>query len=169
MVVSEADFSIVIPTHNRADKTSHLLKSVQRHRTTRLREIVVVDDSEQAVDFPGRFPDLPLRHVVLSKRVFISQAKNIGWRQIASPFVFFIDDDNLVNPGTFEGPLDLIASTPTIGAVVPAVLYKDRPDIVWVYATPLSRSRWGHDLIGRNLPRNPALENRIVDTDALPN
>jgi GT2 family glycosyltransferase len=53
---------------------------------------------------------------------------------------------------------------------MPAVLYKSRPDLVWVYATPLS-SRKGlkHQLIGRNEARNSSLENRLLNTDALPN
>jgi GT2 family glycosyltransferase len=53
---------------------------------------------------------------------------------------------------------------------MPAVLYKSRPDLVWVYATPLS-SRRGlkHQLIGRNEARNSSLENRLLNTDALPN
>jgi GT2 family glycosyltransferase len=53
---------------------------------------------------------------------------------------------------------------------MPAVLYKSRPDLVWVYATPLSsRKRLKHELIGRNEARNSAIENRLLNTDALPN
>jgi glycosyltransferase involved in cell wall biosynthesis len=162
-------FSIVIPTHNRAEKLFRLLQSIEVHMTTELSEVVVVDDSDRPPDLAARFPALPIRHIVLESRVFISQAKNIGWREASGRHVFFIDDDNVVTPSTFGVPLDLIASTPTMGAVVPAVLYKDRPDIVWVYATPLAQGRWGHALIGRNLERNASLENRIFDTDALPN
>lgn len=101
--------------------------------------------------------------------MFISRAKNIGWRAAQTPFVYFIDDDNVVTPTTFEGTLRLIASTDRMAAVVPAVLYKDQPSLVWVYATPLSPHRWGHVLLGRNLPRNAALENRQFETDALAN
>ncbi len=134
-----------------------------------VEEIIVVDDSDQPRNLADMFPDLPVRHIILDRRVFISRAKNIGWRQVSSPLVFFIDDDNIVVPDTFGAPLSLIASSPTIGAVVPAVLYKDKPDLVWVYATPFSRSKWGHALIGRNQVRNRSLENRVLDTDALPN
>lgn len=52
---------------------------------------------------------------------------------------------------------------------MPSVLYKARPELVWVYATPLAPDRWRHLLIGRNRRRNPALENRLLETDALPN
>ncbi len=52
---------------------------------------------------------------------------------------------------------------------MPAVFYKSRPDLVWVYATPFLNKRLVLNLVGRNLPRNPSLENRLLRTDALPN
>ncbi len=52
---------------------------------------------------------------------------------------------------------------------MPAVLYKTRPDLVWVYATPFSNSRMKHKLVGRNLSRNQNFEKRLLQTDALPN
>ena len=52
---------------------------------------------------------------------------------------------------------------------MPSVMYKVRPDLVWVYATPFRGGSMKLDLMGRNLPRNPKLENRLVETNALPN
>jgi glycosyltransferase involved in cell wall biosynthesis len=101
--------------------------------------------------------------------VFLSEARNVGWKQCGSEFVCFIDDDNVILDGTLQEPLQLLAADPNLGAVMPAVLYKDKPEIVWVYATPLAPRRWGHTLIGRNKPRVPALEGRMLPTDALPN
>ncbi len=112
---------------------------------------------------------MPLEHVILERRVFISKAKNIGWRRARGEFVYFVDDDNCVTEETLKVPFETIASSPKIGALVPAVLYKRRPDLVWVYATPLRPDGWGHVLIGRNKPRDPLLEGRLLDTDALPN
>lgn len=131
--------------------------------------MIVVDDSDRPSDLSQTFRDLPLNHIVRSPRMFISRAKNIGWRAARSPFVYFIDDDNIVTTRTFQVPLDLITSSPIVAAVVPAVLYKDEPDLVWVYATPLSPDRWGHSLLGRNQRRDPSLENRMFETDAMPN
>ncbi len=65
--------------------------------------------------------------------------------------------------------LNIIRGSGTIGAIMPAVLYKSRPDLVWVYATPFLNKRLELNLVGRNLPRNPSLENRLLKTDALPN
>jgi len=38
-----------------------------------------------------------------------------------------------------------------------------------VYATPFLNRRRVFNLVGRNLPRNPSLEGRLLKTDALPN
>jgi hypothetical protein len=93
----------------------------------------------------------------------------MGWIRATSDFVYFIDDDNCVTQQALETPFKTILSSPSIGAIVPAVLYKRRQDIVWVYSTPLSPGKWGHELLGRNLPRNPSLEGKLLETDALPN
>ncbi len=161
--------AVVIPTHDRPEKLRALLRSLLTAHMGRLESVVIVDDSRNPVNVAMEFPELPVRHIVLEHRAFISRAKNIGWRATRAPFVFFIDDDNVVTRDTLEQPLDTMSSSPDIGAVVPSVLYKDRPELVWVYATPFAADRWGHTLIGRNLPRNPGLEGKLFDTDAMPN
>jgi glycosyltransferase involved in cell wall biosynthesis len=143
--------------------------SIRVHRPPGLDAVIVIDDSKSAEDLSSEFADLGLRHVRLSERVFQSRARNVGWEAGVSEFVYFIDDDNVVLDGTLRGPFELLVANPNLGAVMPAVLYKARPEIVWVYATPLDLRRWGHTLIGRNRPRVPELEGRLLPTDALPN
>ena len=161
--------SIVIPTHNRPERVLALLTSLASTPIDGLARIVLVDDSTQPVDYRTRFPSLPIDHLVLPERVFISHAKNLGWTRAQSDLVYFIDDDNVVTPETFRRPLAAMAADPGLGAIVPAVLYRRRPDLVWVYATPLAPDGWGHTLVGRNRPRAPLLEGKLLDTDALPN
>ncbi len=161
--------TVVIPTHDRPEKLRALLSSLADAASDRVESVIVVDDSSSPLDLEREFPRLPIEHRVLGRRVFISRAKNLGWRVARSPFVFFIDDDNVVTRETLEEPLERMASSPDLGAVVPAVLYRARPELVWVYATPLAPGRWGHELLGRNRPRDRTLEGRLFDTDALPN
>ncbi len=161
--------SVVVPTHNRPERVRALLGSLERVGGPRVDRVVVVDDSAHPEDLRSAFPDLPLDHVILGERVFISRAKNLGWRRTDTDLVYFIDDDNILAPSTLEGPRDVMAADPSVGAVVPAVLYQRQPDLVWVYATPLARGRWGHELVGHNGPRQPSLEGLLMDTDALPN
>jgi GT2 family glycosyltransferase len=138
--------------------------------TSEVSSVVVVDDSEEPVDLTRDFDSINLKQIFQGKRTFISKAKNIGWRNIGSEYVYFIDDDNVIGEQTIAPVFGIISRSKSIGAIMPAVLYKSRPDLVWVYATPLS-SRKGlkHQLIGRNEARNSSLENRLLNTDALPN
>ncbi len=87
----------------------------------------------------------------------------------STEFVYFIDDDNIVCNETFTPLLREMLHRPKIGALVPGVLYRRSPNLVWVYATPLSKDRWKHNLIGRNQPRNKHFEGKLIRTDALPN
>jgi GT2 family glycosyltransferase len=138
--------------------------------TSDVDSVVVVDDSEDPVDLTKDFDSINLKQIFQDQRTFISKAKNIGWRNLTSEYVYFIDDDNVIGEETIAPVLEVISRSKSIGAVMPAVLYKSRPDLVWVYATPLSsRKRLKHELIGRNEARNSAIENRLLNTDALPN
>ena len=161
--------TIVIPTHNRYAKLRALLESIEKSRPNQLDSVIVVDDSESPVEFASDFQELNLTHKVLKERVFISRAKNIGWRASKTEFVFFIDDDNVVDQETIPRVYEVIARMPKVGAVMPAVLYKSRPSLVWVYAAQFLKSGPRFNLIGRNLPRNASLENRLLVADALPN
>jgi GT2 family glycosyltransferase len=161
--------SVVIPTHDRPKQLFALLSSLRDARMSEIEKILVVDDSRIHRPLYADFPELPLEIVSLPQRVFISRAKNIGWRRSVSDYVYFIDDDNVVTKDTIRLPLETIEARGEIGAIVPAVLYFRRPEIVWVYSTPWAPGRWGHSLTGRNLPRNPSLEGRLSDTDAMPN
>lgn len=164
-----ADVTVLTVTHGRPEKVRALLTSLAQSGCPRPGKIVIVDDSVGPPDYAAEFPQLAIDQVCLARRVFISAAKNLGLARVGTEFVYFIDDDNVVEPATLLGPLARIRSDRSIGALQVAVLYHRRPEIVWVYATPFLPGRWGYDLIGRNQPRSSALEGRLLPTDALPN
>src|ERR1700677_1055289 len=168
-MTQKAQVTVVVPTHERPEKVRALLVSLRRFGAGRIDSVIVVDDSTAPSDLTSEFPDLRLEHLRLPRRVFISRAKNLGWRRARTDYVFFIDDDNVIDGSTIDGAYSTISSDDTIGAVMPSVVYKAKPDLVWVYATPFRGGSMKLDLMGRNLPRNPKLENRLVETDALPN
>jgi len=170
LVSEDGRVGIVIPTHNRYVKLRALLASIERWMTSEVNSVVVVDDSEEPVDLTKDFGSINLKQIFLRRRTFISRAKNIGWRNLTAEYVYFIDDDNVIGDQTIAPVIGIISKSKSIGAIMPAVLYKSRPDLVWVYATPLS-SRGGLklELIGRNAVRNSSLEDRLLNTDALPN
>lgn len=159
--------SIVVPTHNRFRKLTLLLGSIREHWIDEISDVIVVDDSDK--DLPALDFGFNLRLSRHSRRIFISKAKNVGWKSSSSEYVCFIDDDNVITGETIKPLLDMMEKSPSLGAVMPAVYYKSKPDLVWVYATPFLNKRLALNLVGRNLPRDPALEGRVLRTDALPN
>jgi len=159
--------SIVIPTHNRYDKL-RLLKSIEKLSYHLVSEVIVVDDSTDKVELAD-IGNIKINHICLNRRIFISKAKNIGWKTAKSEYVYFIDDDNVLTDHSIKPLIVIMETHPEIGALMPAVLYKNNPELVWVYSTPLSPKRWSFALLGRNRPRDPTMENKLLETDALPN
>jgi len=161
--------AVVIPTHERRARLIALIKSLVISAGACLAEVIVVDDSRTPTLRREEFPELDLRIVRPEERTYISHARNVGLGRVQSEFVFVVDDDNVCDPTTLPHPLGGLAGDRTVGALMPSVLYHRRPDLVWVYSTPFRPGRWGFELVGRNRPRNTALENRWLPTDALPN
>lgn len=165
---SVESISIIIPSHNRYSKLNALLKSIEENSVDQLKEIIIIDDSDSISDITP-CQNLKIIHVKISFRIFISQAKNIGAKLATSDYLFYIDDDNIVGENTFLPVMEVFSSQDNVGAVMPSVMYFLEPELVWVYATPFKKGKWGHELIGRNHPRNIELENKLYDVDALPN
>jgi GT2 family glycosyltransferase len=168
-VASRLPVSVVIPTHNRPEKLRRLLSSLQQFNGGVLNSVIIVDDSASPLDLQSEFPGLSLQYIVSRGRVFISRAKNIGWRATSTDYVYFIDDDNVIAEGTLPLVYKELSNLPKVGAIMPAVLYWTSQNLVWVYATPFLNRRRVLNLVGRNLPRDSSLEGRFLKTDALPN
>jgi hypothetical protein len=161
--------AVVIPTRDRAASVRTLLTSLRDHAGGLLSEVVVVDDSARPTVRPEEFPGLDLHVVRPEGRTFISRARNLGLRRVRAEFVYVVDDDNVCEPTTLAHPLLHLSGDPKSAALMPSVVYHRRPELVWVYATPFRKDRWGFDLVGRDRPRDPRWEDRILPTDALPN
>ncbi len=160
---------VVIPTRDRSARLARLLDSLAAHAASELGDVIVVDDSTDPTVRGEDHPDLRIRVVRPGERTFISRARNLGLARVTAEYVAVLDDDNVVGATTLGRPTAAMIADREIGAVMPSVLYLRRPDLVWVYATPFRAGRWGFELIGRDRPRDPVLEGRLLPTDALPN
>jgi len=163
-----SDVDVVIPTRDRPRFLGALLEDLAV-QVRPARRVIVVDDSVRPYPWEAKFPNLPLRVIRPARRQFISNAKNTGLTEGTSELVAFVDDDNRIPPDLLKRLGDDLDQEPRWGAVMPGVVYRRRPDLVWVYAAPFRDGRWTFDLIGRNRPRDLAWERRPLPTDALPN
>ncbi len=108
-------FSVIIPTHNRADLILKTLNSVLS-QTYQGFEIIVIDDAStdntEAVLGPivqaGKIKFI--RHEQNFER---AQARNTGMRQARGAFVTFLDSDDLMYSANLEDAANFIAANPT--------------------------------------------------------
>jgi len=113
---SEISVSVVIPAYNACDTISDALASV-RAQTVQPREIIVVDDG--STDGTGdllrrRFPDVM---VVPQPRGGPSVARNTGVDQASSPWIAFLDADDVWESRKLERQLAQARSASDVGLV----------------------------------------------------
>jgi glycosyltransferase involved in cell wall biosynthesis len=105
--------TVVIPTHNRRTLLSRALDSVIRQRDTAL-EVVVVDDggtdgTAEAVRALDRDDVRVVRH---EQSKGVSAARNAGLAETRTPWVAFLDDDDLWAPDKLSAQLARLAQVP---------------------------------------------------------
>jgi len=96
--VTACDYSVVIPTVGR-DSLGRVLDALSSGAGPPPRQVVVVDDrGDPAGSLPAAPRELPLRYSRSGGRG-PAAARNVGWRQVTSPWVVFLDDDVVPQPG----------------------------------------------------------------------
>jgi glycosyltransferase involved in cell wall biosynthesis len=107
--------SVVIPTHNRGAMLREALESVLA-QTLAPSEIVVVDDgsTDNTPEIATRFGN-KIKYIYSPPRG-VSHARNLGWRSAGSPWIAFLDSDDLWLPRKLERQLQCLAQDPGAAA-----------------------------------------------------
>lgn len=128
-------FTCVIPVFNKWELTRACLESLRRNTPSADFEVVVVDNASsdataseclplgQAL-FPGRFTSLRFD----ANRNF-GPACNAGAQAAASPLLFFLNNDTLLEPGWLPPLLRELDSDANTGAVGPLLCYPEDPQL----------------------------------------
>ena len=118
----EPRVSVVVPTHDRAERLGRLLSSL-RHQSLGpdLFEVIVVDDASggdtsRVLDSEIARGELDLRVIRRDRPGGPAAARNGGWPAARAPLVAFTDDDCVAEPGWLEAGMAASASNP--GAIV---------------------------------------------------
>lgn len=103
MINNNSDFSIsvLMPTYNRADFIEEALNSICPHLLPQ-DELVIVDDgsTDQTEAVVTPFLSDPRFKYVKKKHGIIAEARNKALEASSNPWIFWLDSDDLVEPGT---------------------------------------------------------------------
>lgn len=132
--------AVIIPTFRRQEKLYTLLDGLARN--TRLPDEIIVVDND-----PNENPDLRrgctergARYIHLGRGLFLSGARNAGWRATTSDLCVFIDDDNIVPEDFIANYINAAQTYPDLGIIAPIIHDLSERNRVW-YAG-IRRSMW---------------------------
>jgi glycosyltransferase involved in cell wall biosynthesis len=115
--------SVIIATRNRC---SFLPRAVESARAASSNaEIVIVDDAseDQTAQICNGWNDVRCIH--LKRRLGPGAARNVGLVASTSPYVSFLDDDDLRLPGSIDAQVDMLEARPQAGMIYGQALYGD--------------------------------------------
>jgi glycosyltransferase involved in cell wall biosynthesis len=115
--------SVVIATRNRC---SFLPRAIESARSaSRDAEIIVVDDAsqDQTPEICAAWADI--KYLRLQRRLGPGAARNVGIIASSSPYITFLDDDDLRLPGSIDLQVELLEAQPDAGMIYGKVLYGD--------------------------------------------
>jgi GT2 family glycosyltransferase len=128
--------SIIIPTHNRKDMVIRLLASIIAG-TYRTIEIIVVDDAstDSTSDaIKKTFPQDRLIRIVRNEtNKHTAGSRNMGTRISKGKYLFFVDDDNVLDRHAISVLVRTLEDDKTIGELGLVNMYfRDKKSVYWL-------------------------------------
>ncbi|MDD5570104.1 MAG: glycosyltransferase family 2 protein [Bacteroidales bacterium] len=123
--------SVIIPTHNRQDFLKNAIESVLKLRDECNFEIVVVDNN--STDNTKKIAESYSEYVkyVFEKRTAFTRARKTGGENATGNILLFLDDDVIVNKGSFKNIVDVFTKYPDCGIIAGKILpkYIEKPPL----------------------------------------
>ena len=162
---------VVVVSHGRNSSLIRLLRSFcnSPETTEMIGKFILVIDSKPLPDFTGFCMEHKLDVIAPETRIFITNAKNVGWHECTSDLILFVDDDNIIDDSSVLHLVNLMNSDSSIGAMMPSVSYYGKRNLIWVYAPVFRPGKWRMNLIGRNTLEDHPPPSDLMEVDALPN
>ena len=151
-----AAISIVVAAHNIEGFLGATIESVLRQTMPDLRLIVVLDRcTDGSLGVARRFADDPRLSIIEAEAGGVSRARNIGLDAVNSPYVLFLDGDDLLAPDALDAYLRAFRSNPEAVAVVGGHSKIDEAGQLIEGETAADRPAFGAtDALGQLLARN---------------
>jgi len=160
--------SIAIPTYNRKNKLKRLLNSISES-TFKDYEIIVVDDASTDGTESMIKEEYPyVKYIKHEKPTLVAKSRNDAIEASEGDYIFFIDDDNVIERNTIEELVKFIESHEEVGTVAPVTCYYSSPDTVMYAGAILSRFMRRTISLYSGFPCK-SLEGKVVEVDIFAN
>lgn len=132
--------SLIIPTYDRSVDLSRCLDSILCLRRS-FDEIVIVEqgDIENTRRIVNGYIDLKIR-VLFHPTRSLTQARNVGVRAAQGDFIFFVDDDTILDPDYVSAALHHFECNPKVVGITGKIL--GRPKARGAIARVAHATRW---------------------------
>ena len=162
---NEPLISIVIQTFNRKNILTLLLESIFNSNYNKEKiQVIVVDDASTdgtSDEIKNKFSSVQV--IRNQKELLASHSRNIGAKSTKGEFIFFIDDDNVIDKNCIKELVKILQSDDKIGNVGPLMYYfSEKNRIAWAGA-----KRGKLTSLTKVFDTMP--EQSIVETDYIPN
>jgi GT2 family glycosyltransferase len=123
---SKPELSIVIVNYSSAAFLRDCLSSIYSSDLKAAFEIIVYDNGDPEPEMDSINKDFPaVRFITNARHVSYAAANNVGARESLGAYILFLNPDTIIKPGSIDGLLEFIKSTPDCGAVGPRLVNKD--------------------------------------------
>lgn len=134
--------SVIIPTYNRAEMVCRCVQSVLDTKWPSL-EVIVVDDcspDDTATKIKKRFGEA-IKYIRNAKNSFQAVSRNNGARIATGDFLFFLDDDNIVDKDIFREIAKAFDANPKLGLAAPMAIHMrpGKENIIWSLGSDFNR------------------------------
>ena len=160
--------SVAIPTYNRKEKLRRLLNSL-KESTFKDFEVIVVDDAsidgtEEMIKNEFHY----VKYIRHEKPTLVAKSRNDAIEASEGDYIFFIDDDNVVERDTIEKLLNYIEKHEEIGTIAPVTCYYSSPDKVMYAGAVFSKFMRRTISLYSGFPCK-SLEGKVIEVDVFAN
>lgn len=113
-------FSVVIISFNRPEDTLEAIYSVLENDNNLVEDIVVINNNSSVdySEFELKVRELPkVNYIISSENLGVAGGRNLGIKNVASQYIFFLDDDAVIKSNVFETALNKFESHSNIDVI----------------------------------------------------
>jgi len=168
------ELSIVIPTFNRKKKLNRLIKKILKSVSLKYPskfEIIIVDDcsTDNSYEFIKRkykkVPNLRIFQNKSNRRK--SYCVNFGYQMSKGKFIYFLDDDTLLNEYSINPLIDYLKNNGNNHVLGSLICYKENPKIIWFAGLKMNKWTTSGKFLYQNINITQLNKIAIIPTDGI--